>query len=811
VATKFISDLLYSTRMLGKRPLTTTAAVLTLALGIGGTTAMFSVVNAVLLRPLPFADPDRLVSVLSTSRLNLRGPLSPGDFYDFKHTSRSFDELTAIVGSSMSLTGGGTPEQVRVESVSGNFFTMLGVKAVAGRTFVTADDDGPWDRVVLSERLWSNRFGRQANLPALGVTLGGRPMEVIGVVPSSFKLESPADLWLLGQRGIPRAGAVPRDMTTNRDVHILQVIGKLSPGVSLEAAAAEINGHAQRLAQAFPATNTGYGVALEPLRTSFVGDTRPVLLVLLCAVAALLVIACVNVANLMLVRTNHRSLELRMRTALGASRGRLMSLIMIEAGLIAAIGGLFGFVAAGWGIKAMVSMAPANLARVDEISLDARVLACGVLLTLCAACAFGLWPAWRASKVDLASAIAGSGRVSAGRGRRRAQYALVASELAVAQVLLVAAGLLAVSFGKLTAVNPGIVTRGIVTIDVSLPSGKYGADPARKALFHESVLQKVAQLPGVDGVAMALSRPLSGAINRGVWIEGQPDLRPGERQTMSFVPVSETYFALLGIPVRRGRAFTPHDSATSEWIAVVNEAFARRYFGDADPLEQRIGFGDRSNPHYFRRVVGVVADTREHVARPAAPTAYIPFRQDGEPWNFGSYVIKTSLPPVSIGTAVQRAVLAVDGDQPISRVRTLDEALSGAVAVERFTTLLASLFAGLALVLAAVGAFGVVSHVVASRRRELGVRLALGAPHHNIVWLVGVESLAVIAAGSLSGIVLAAGAGRWMSSLLYEVRPNDPGATAGSIAVLVATALLATYLPVKRALAANPVASLRDE
>ena len=379
--------------MLRKRPLTTTAAVLTLALGIGGTTAMFSVVNSVLLRPLPFADPERLVSVLATSRLNQRGALSPGDFFDFRRTSQSFDELTAIVGSSMSLTGGGTPEQVRVESVSGNFFTMLGVKAVAGRTFVARDDAGPWDRVVLSERVWSSRFGRRADLAGLGGTLGGRPLEVIGVVPSGFKLESPADLWLLGQRGIPRAGAVAGDMTSNRDVHILQVIGKLSRGVSLEAAEAEINAHAHRLAHAFPATNTGYGVALEPLRTSFVGATRPVLLVLLCAVAALLVIACVNVANLMLVRTNLRALELRMRSARGASRGRLMSLIMIEAGLIAGIGGLLGFVAAGWGIKAMVSRAPANLARVDENSLDARVFACGLLLTLGTACAFGLWPA----------------------------------------------------------------------------------------------------------------------------------------------------------------------------------------------------------------------------------------------------------------------------------------------------------------------------------------------------------------------------------------------------------------------------------
>jgi putative ABC transport system permease protein len=522
------------------------------------------------------------------------------------------------------------------------------------------------------------------------------------------------------------------------------------------------------------------------------------------------VIASVNVANLMLVRTSHRSAELTMRSALGASRSRIITLILTEAVLMAGIGGLLGFVAAGWGVKALVSLAPPDLPRLDEITLDARVLMSGLFLTLLTGCGFGLWPAWRASRTNAASAIAGAGRSSAGRDRRRAQYLLVGGELALAQVLLVAAGLLIASFGRLLTVDPGIATKGIVAIDVSQAPEKYGADPPRKIAFHDMALQRIGQLPGIAGVAMSLTRPLTNAINRGVWIEGRPDPRPGERQTMSFLTISETYFDLLAMPLRRGRGITSQDSATSERVVVVNEAFVRQYLGGTDPLTRRIGFGNPRSPTYWRRVVGVVADARQQLAEPAPATAYISFRQDSEPWSFASYVIKTSLPPSAVGNAVQQAVLAVDSEQPISRVRTLDDALAGAVAVERFTTLLASLFAGLALVLTAVGAFGVVSHVVASRRRELGIRLAVGAQERDIVKLVAWESLRVIGPASLLGLAGAFAAGRWMSTLLYQVQPGDPRTMLTALVALAATALMATYLPVRRALAANPIASLRD-
>jgi putative ABC transport system permease protein len=804
----FISDLRFAARMLRKHPLTTAAAILSLALGIGGTTAIFSVFDTVLLRPLPYADPDRLVAVWASSTRTERGGLSPGDFVDFRRESRSFEGMAAIRNASMSLTGGGDPEQVRVNSVSGNFLTLLGARAIAGRTFLPADDEqGQWDRVMLSEGLWRRRYGGRADMVGAMVTLADTPMEVVGVLPSSFRFDRPADVWLLGRRGIPRTGAVAGDLTTNRDVHILQVIGKLAPGVPLPVAQAELDAHAARLARQFPQTNTGYGVLLDPLQTALVGDTRPVLAVLLGAVTVLLLIAAVNVANLMLVRAGQRTVELTLRSALGASRGRLLVQILVEAVMLAGIGGVLGIALAAWGVNLLVGLAPPDLPRLDEVVVDTRVLACGFVLTLITGCGFGLWPAWRASRAT----VGGQERVTSGRDRRRAQQLLVGGELALAQVLLVTAGLLIASFARLLASDPGFASRDIVIVAVSLAADTYGADPARKAQFHELVLERAAALPGVEGVAMSLTAPLSGAIDRGVWIEGRPEPRPGERHAMSFMPVSDGYFDVIGLPVRRGRPFGTGDSSAGERVAIVNEAFVRRYLGSADPLTQRIGFGSRDNPNYWRRVIGIVGDARERIGQPAAPTAYIPFRQDLESWNFASYEIKTSLPAAAVAASVQRAVLGVARNQPISRARTLAEVMADAVAVERFTTLLASLFAGLALVLAAVGAFGVMSHVVAARRRELGVRLAVGARNHDIVRLVVFQSLRTVGLASAAGLAGAVFAGRSMSSLLYQVRPGDPPTIAAAVVLLFGTALMATYLPVRRALAANPIASLRSD
>jgi predicted permease len=485
-------------------------------------------------------------------------------------------------------------------------------------------------------------------------------------------------------------------------------------------------------------------------------------------------------------------------------------LILIEAIVLAGIGGLLGSVVAYWGVAELVHLAPPNLPRFDEVAVDARVLIAGLVFTLVTGCSVGLWPAWRAAGTSLAPSFATAGRASSPRDRRRGQFLLVTVELALAQILLVGAGLLVTSFQRLTAVDAGVAVAGRITVDVSLASEKYGQDPVRKAALHDAVLREIAGIPGVAATAMALTRPLSPAINRGVWIEGRPDPRPGERQTMSFVEVSEQYFDLLGMPIGRGRGLTAADGPTSEPVVVVNDAFVRRYLDDGDPLTRRIGFGDRSRGNYWRRVVGVVADSKERLNTPAQPTAYLSFRQDTERWNFASYLVQTLLPTETVATSVQQAVLRVDPDQPISRVRTLEGAVAEAIAVERFTGLLAAAFAGLALGLAAVGAFGVMSHVVSLRRRELGVRLAVGAQTRDIVWLVGMDSVRIIGFATVAGLGGAAVAGRSMATLLFGVAPGDPATFAGAAAILGGTALLATYLPVRRALASNLVSSLRD-
>jgi putative ABC transport system permease protein len=810
--TQLLSDLRYGARLLMRSKLTTAAAIVSLALGIGGTTAMFSVVDAVLLRPLPYAAPDRLVMVRATSKFG-RGDLSPADFLDYRNDARSsFEAMASLMTSSMSLTGDGDPEQIRVHSVSGNFFTLLGVRPLAGRTFLPKDDEpGAPEQVMLSETLWRKRYGASAGVIGKSVTIADRRVDVVGIVPASFRFDSPADAWLLGREGVPRSGGGLADLRTNRDIHVLTVIGRLRPGISQPVAQAELDAIAKRLEAAYPQFNTGAGVALEPLQLALVGDSRPVLLVLLAAVVLLLLIACVNVANLLLVRLQGRTMELVMRSALGASRARIARQVIVESLLLAALGGTVGVLLAVWAVPLLVRLAPTDLARVSEVSLDVRLLLFAMLVTALTGVAFGVWPAWRASRGALSAVMNAAARGGAARDRRRAQQLLVGAELAIALVLLVGAGLLMTSFNRLMRVDPGFDPAHVVAVDVALPGSRYSTDPMRKARFHDAVLERLQAEPGIEAAAMALRPPMTQAINRGVWIDGQPEPRPGDLHTMSFVPVSEQYFDLLGIPVRRGRAFGAADRDNAPRVAVVNEAFARRYFAGQDPIGRRIGFGNRAAPGYWRTVVGLAADTRERPASPPLPTAYIPYRQDVEPWNFGAYVVKSSLPVTTVGEAVRRAVLDADPDQPISRVRTLEEAMATSIAVQRFTTVLAMLFAGLALLLAGVGTFGVMSHVVTTRTREIGVRLALGAQRGDILRLVVGQAARVAIAASFAGLAAAALAGSSLRALLFEVAPGDPRTLGAAVAVLVCTALAASYLPVRRMLAQNPLRSLRNE
>jgi putative ABC transport system permease protein len=814
----FLSDLRFGARLLLKSPMTSIAAILSLALGIGGTTTMFSAVDAVLLRPLPFADPERLVMVGATSPMSAGsgsstrrgGDLSPADYVDYRANSTSFEGLAAISTSQVRLTGDGTPELVPAAQVSGNFFSVLGVNAVAGRTFLPSDDaPGRPAQAVVSEPLWERRYGRSADLLGRTVTVSDQPVEVVGIAPAAFRFQENVDIWLLGDRGLPRFTSIP-NLTQNRDVHILTVVGRLRRDVSVPEAQAELDVISARLAREYPQTNKGWGTALDPLRSALVGHTQRMLMLLLAAVALMLVIASVNVANLMLVRTKAREVELAMRSALGASPGRVTRQLLAESMVLAACGGALGLALATWGVSALVQLAPEGLPRVDEIEVNGRIAAFAIAVTAAVAFGFGLWPAWRASRAPLTAAIQGNVRSTAGTGSRRSQLLLVSSELAIAQVLLVAAGLLLASFVRLTSLDPGFDPRDLVAVDVSLPGSKY-RDAATRVRFHEEVLARLSETPGVRSVAMTMQAPMRPTITRGVWIEGRPAPPPGESNLTAFMTVSERYFDTTGIRLLRGRAINREDTLRSPDVVVINEAFARRYFPGQDPIGRRIAYGARTDEHYWRTIVGLAADTREQLGQPPRATTYAPFRQGLDPFTFAAYLVKTSLPVATVGETMRRAVAASDPDQPISRLRAVEADMRASIATQRFTMLVATIFAGLALMLAAVGTFGVMSHVVRNRTREIGVRMALGATRRNIVALVLGEAGTVVVASTLVGLAAAAALGRYIETLLYEVTPGDASTLALSGAALTVVALLASYAPVRRMLAQNPLTSLRND
>ncbi|HEY0284203.1 MAG TPA: ADOP family duplicated permease, partial [Vicinamibacterales bacterium] len=610
-------------------------------------------------------------------------------------------------------------------------------------------------------------------------------------------------------RGVPRFTSIP-NLPQNRDVHILTVVGRLRRDVSLPEAQAELDVISAGLAREYPATNKGWGTALDPLQSALVGHTQGMLVLLLAAVALMLVIASVNVANLMLVRTKAREVELAMRSALGASPGRVVRQILAESLVLAACGGVLGLALAAWGVGALVQLAPEGLPRLEEIAVNGRIGVFAVVVTAAVAFGFGLWPAWRASRASLTAALQGSVRSTSGRGSRRSQLLLVSSELAIAQVLLVAAGLLLASFVRLTSLNPGFDPRDLVAVDVSLPGSKY-RDAAARIRFHEDVLERLSATPGIRGVATAMQAPMRPTITRGVWIEGRPAPPPGEANLTAFLTVSEQYFETTGIRLLRGRALSRDDNLRSPDVVVINEAFARRYFPGQDPIGKRIAYGARSDDHYWRTIVGLAADTREQLGQPPKATTYAPFRQGLDPFTFAAYLVKTSLPVATVGDTVQRAVSASDPDQPISRLRPVEADMRASVATQRFTMLIATLFAGLALMLAAVGTFGVMSHVVRNRTREIGVRMALGATRRNIVALAMGEAGIVVVASTVVGLAVAAALGRYIETLLYEVTPGDPSTMALSAAALMGVTLLASYVPIRRMLAQNPLASLRKD
>ena len=810
-----------------RQPLLALAAIVSLGLGIGANTAIFSVLNAVVLRPLPFADADRLVVAWETSAENSTRWVAPANFLDWARDARSFTSLAAFDSFAANLTGRGEPERLRAAGASGTFFTTLGVQAAVGRTLLPSDDVPGADAVaVLTNGLAERLFGDADAAVGSQLVLEGRPHAIVGVLHPEFSMPMlpEVEIWTGSDRGIPRSFPFPGDITSVRDSHLLFVVGRLAPGATAASARDELGAIMARLAHDHPDTNTGLGANVVGLHEQVVGRVRPLVMLLQLAVVLMLAIGCANVASLMLGQSAARQVELSTRVALGAGRWRLVRQLLAETTVIAAAGGVLGLALAVWGLDALVGLAPSSLPRLSDVQVDTTVLVFALVVSMATVMVCGLGPALASANRSMADASRQGPRVAGDRTVRRWHHVMVVGELAIAQVLLVGAGLLLASFLAAQRVELGFAPQGRIAADVSLAPGRYlqpagGADgdsrvniePRRQLV--NTVLARLREAPGVRAVGAAFTAPLGGAPNRGVAIEGQPRRSAGQEPSGDFQAVTPDYFRAVGITLVRGRSFAATDDAGHPPVAIVNQAFVDRYLPGADAIGRVVTFG--GDRHH--EVVGVVTDARyRDIELAADPTFYVPLDQNDERWPFLSFIVWTDeaagggLPLSSVAAAIRAAVHEADPSQPIARLRTVDELVAAGLAPRRFNTLLVGIFAMTALLLAAVGTYGVMSYAVTARTRELGIRAALGASPGDLRRMVLGRGL------SLSGVAVALGMGcawlatRGMAAMLFEVRPDDPW-TLGAVAVaLSSVALGATWLPARRATRVDPMAALRE-
>jgi putative ABC transport system permease protein len=805
-----LQDLHYGLRMLRKNPGFTLVAVVALALGIGANSAIFSVVNSLLLRPLPFEQPDRLVQVWESSAKLGRNeiPASFPNFADWRDQNHVFEQTVAYSDWSFNLTGAAEPERIRGAIVSPAFFSTLGIKPILGRTLLPDEDQPGKDlSVVISRKLWQRRFNSDPNVVGKTIDLNGKNFAVVGVAAGAADLPGLSDdteLWAPVSQGFG---------FTNRRGHYLNVIARLKPGVGLDQARAEMSRIAAALSRQYPEANADRGVRLVPLQEQVVGDVRLALLVLLGAVVFVLLIASTNVANMLLARAASRRKEIAIRTALGAGRWRLVRQLLTESLLLSLVGGTLGLLLALWGVDLLVAFGPSDLPRVKEVAVDGRVLAFTFAVSVLTGLVFGLMPALQSSRPELNETLKEGGRsATGGAARRRVRSSLVVAEVALSLVLLIGAGLLLKSFFRLRAVNPGFNPHGVLTMQIDLSGPNYQKGSQLTA-FRDQLLERVEALPGVEAAATASAVPVAPDAN--FWrlsfaIEGQtPD--PANRLIAYYNGISPDYFRVMQIPLLRGRAFDEHDMRNAPGVVIVNETLARTYFPGSDPIGRRITLNDE-NPKEedWATIVGVVKDTkpRELSGEPVAEM-YMPYAQQPEP-NM-ALMIRTAGRPDAVAAAVRREVLAIDHDQPVYGVRTLPAVMSEAVATPRFRTYLLGVFAALALVLAVVGIYGVMSYAVTQRTHEFGIRMALGARGKDVLKLVVGHGMALALAGVLIGLAASFALTRVMAGLLYGVTPTDPLTFASLSLLLVAVALLACLVPARRAAKVDPVVALRYE
>ncbi len=797
-------DLRFGMRMLHRNPGFSLIAILTLALGIGANTAIFSVVNAVLLRPLPYAEPERLVWVWGNVRGGgNRASLSPADFLAYRAGSQSFQQLGGFMDQSdfATLTGGGEPERLRVNLVTANFFDVLGVKPLLGQGFSAEDEQqGRGLAVMLSHALWQRRFGGDASLIGKTLTLNGQSAAVAGVLPADFEPPLPAEFWSVMPLSM---------MATVRRAYFIRPVGRLQPDITIQQAQAEVDGIARRLEESYIEAKN-WSLRLVPLREQMSGSLKPFLLLSLGAVGFVLLIACANVASLMLARAATRKREITVRAALGASRWRIVRQLLAESFLLALAGGALGALLGVWLVKGLVAISAGNLPTWARVAIDWRVLGFTLAATGLTGLLFGLAPAWQVSRPNLVEALKDGGHgASDGRHQQRLRAVWVVGEIALAVVLLIGAGLLVRSFLRLLQVHPGFVAENVSTTPVELSPARY--KPGQAENFWDQLQQRLTGQPGVTAVGMISILPMSGQANVFRFrVAGRPQF-DGNVVNADYRQVNHDYFRALQIPLLRGRSFAPEEARASRPVIIISASFAERFFPNENPLGQHLLIHsgiDSGSAELAYEIIGVTGDIRHRgLSREVFPMMYAPMLR-----RYGmTLVVRTAAPMPELARLVRQTVRTLDPDAPLAALRPLTEVVGDSIAQQRLNTLLLGALAALALTLAAVGVYGVMSYTVMQRTHEIGIRMALGAQPGDVARLVLRQGCTLTLAGVGFGLVTALALTRWMQNLLFNVAPTDHLTFAGVASLLTFVALLACWLPARRATKVDPLVALRSE
>jgi putative ABC transport system permease protein len=807
-------DIKYGLRMLLKSPSVSIVATIALALGIGANTAIFSVVNAVLLRPLPFQNSEALMSVFETDQTRgvFRGSYSYPNFFDLRDQNHVFEHVAAYHDNDFIMTGRGEPVRISGGVVTADLFSVLATPPFLGRTFLP-DEDKPTETgrvVVLSGRLFASRFNSDASVINQQITLDGKSYTIIGVMPRGFEFpiqNEPFDLWTT--IADDAAGSSP--ITAQRGAHFLKVIGRLKPGITQTQAQTETDAIGTRLEQQYPDTNTHKGIRVESALSALVGDVRPALLILLGAVACVLLIACANVANLLLARAMTRHKEMAVRSALGASRIRVVRQLLTESVLLSLAGGLLGLALAVWWSDLLIALGKKDIPRAIQVGLDWRVLAFTLGVSVLTGVVFGLVPALHLSSTELTESLKEGRGAGAGAKRNRVRGVLVVAELAIAVVLLVGAALLIQSLWRLQHVNPGLQPQNVLTFNVSVPEVRYSSE--KQARFFSDLTARLRALPGVQSASAILPLPLSGdRMGISFQIEGRP-VAPKDEPSADVFVAEPAYFRTMGIPILKGRDFEERDEHKSMPVIIVTESFARQFFPGEDPIGKRIQPGISTwddEKSTMREIVGMVADIRSRTLdTEPKPAYYLP--QSQVPFTQLIAVVKSGNDPKSLAGSITREVSALDVELPVFGVKTMGEYISSSVAAPRFNTTLLSIFAAVALLLTIIGLYGVMSYSVAQRRNEIGIRMALGAQTRDVLGLIIKDGLKMVSLGLVLGIAGALALTRLLATLVFGVTIHDPVTFVVIAALLSMVAMLACYVPAWRATRVDPLEALRCE